>query len=72
MLNVRPGQTWQRRSIPGAPWRPVEVINVLFDAVELRFLDLPHAPDLERTFATSRSRLLAGGGQGIEYRYASG
>ena len=44
MQDVKPGQTWERRSIPGAPWRPVRVENVLRDNVELRYLDLPGAP----------------------------
>jgi hypothetical protein len=53
MLRVKPRQIWERCSISGAVWRPLEVINVLGDQAELRFLDMPHASDLERAFTTS-------------------
>ncbi len=59
MLNVKAGQTWERRSIPGAPWRPVRVENVLRDNVELRYLDLPGAPELEQVLSGSRTRMLS-------------
>ena len=55
MLDVRPGQTWERRSIPGAPWRPVRVEKVLRDSVELRYLDLPGG----QVFSGSRTRMLS-------------
>ena len=71
MEDVKPGQTWKRRSTPGAPWRPVRVENVLLDGVELRFLDVPEKPELEQVFSTSRTHMLSGGGhgQGPEYRW---
>src|SRR5208282_4531093 len=69
MPDVKPGQTWERRSIPGAPWRPVRVENVLRDNVELRYLDLPGAPELEQVFSGSRARMLST--QVSEHRPAS-
>ena len=39
MLRVKPGQIWDRCRFPGDAWRPVEVINVLGDEAEVRFLD---------------------------------
>ena len=59
MLNVKPGQTWERRSIPGAPWRRVQVETVRRDNVELRYLDLPGAPELEQVLSVSRTRMLS-------------
>jgi hypothetical protein len=56
MPDVKLGQTWERRSIPGAPWRPVRVENLPRDNVELRYLDLPGAPELEQLFSGSRAR----------------
>ena len=58
MLNVKPGQTWERRSIPGAPWRPVRVENVLRDNVELRYLDLPGSEHGQK-LSGSRTRMLS-------------
>jgi hypothetical protein len=71
MTDVKPGQIWERQSMPNAPWRPVEVVNVLFDQVELRFLDMPDAPDLSRTFSTSTQQMLSGrfSGAGAKYRF---
>jgi hypothetical protein len=69
MQDVKPGQTWERRSIPGAPWRPVRVENVLRDNVELRYLDLPGASDLEQVFSGSRTRMVST--QVSEHRPAS-
>ena len=71
MLSVKPGQNWERRSISGAPWRPIEVVNVQGDEVELRYLDMPHAPDLGRVFSTTLEQLLSGPNQrqGPEYRF---
>jgi len=71
MLSIRPRQNWKRRSIAGAPWRPVEVVNTAGDAVELRFLDMPDAPDLERVFSTNRQQMLLGTEhrQGPEYEF---
>ncbi len=59
MLNVKPGQTWERRSIPGAPWRPVRVESVRRDNVELRYLDLPGTPKLDQVLSGSRTRMLS-------------
>jgi hypothetical protein len=71
MLSIKPGQNWERRSIPGAPWRLVEVVNVAGEQVELRFLDVPDAPDLERVFSTNlqQMRLAPDHRQGPEYKF---
>ena len=71
MPNVKPGQIWELQSIPNAPWRPVEVVNVLGDNVELRFLDMPDAPDLERVISTSAQHTLSGTFSGAAGRYRS-
>ena len=71
MPSVRPGQKWERRTIPKAPWRPVEVVNVLGDEIELRFLDMPGQSDLDRTFSTKLERM-SGSREGkrlSEYRF---
>jgi len=59
MLNVKPGQTWERRSFPGAPWRPVRVETVWRDNVELRYLDLPGASKVDQMLSGSRTRMLS-------------
>jgi hypothetical protein len=59
MLTVKPGQIWQRKSIEGAPWREMEVVNVGAE-VELRFLDMPNAPDVKSVISTTVGRMLAG------------
>jgi hypothetical protein len=71
MLSIRPGQSWKRRSVPGADWRPVEVVNVLGAVVELRFLDMPGATDLQRVFSTNQRQMLLGTKrrQGPEYKF---
>ena len=71
MLTVKPGQVWQRKSIEGAPWREMEVVNVgIVHEVELRFLDMPSAPDLERVISTTVDRMLAGSNGGpSQYRF---
>ena len=63
------GQKWERRSVPGAQWRPVEVVNVLGNVAELRFLDMPDAPDLQRVFSTNMDRMLSSVRQSAEYRF---
>jgi hypothetical protein len=70
MLSIKPGQNWERRSMPGAPWRPVDVVNVAGEEVELWFLDMPDAPDLERVFSTNpqQMRLAPDHGHGPEYK----
>jgi hypothetical protein len=70
MSTVKPGQTWERRSTPGAHWRLIEVVNVVGDDVELRFSDMPNAPNLERVFSTKLEQVLLGPAhrQGPEYR----
>jgi hypothetical protein len=70
MSSVKPGQTWERRSTPDAHWRPIEVVNVLGNDVELRFSDMPNAPDLERVFSTKLEQMLSGPAhrQGPHYR----
>jgi hypothetical protein len=69
MRNLSPGQKWERRSVSGAPWRPVEVVSVLGNVVELRFLDMPDAPDLQRVFSTNMDRMLSSVRQSAEYRF---
>jgi hypothetical protein len=68
MRNLYPGQKWERRSVTGTPWRPVEVVNVLGNVVELRFLDMPGASDLQRVFSTNIDRMLSSVRQSAEYR----
>jgi hypothetical protein len=52
--DVQLGQVWETRSTPKKAWRPVQVIKVVGDQIELQFLDLPGAPDdAERTFTVS-------------------
>jgi hypothetical protein len=53
---------------PVAPWRPVEVVNVLGNVVELRFLGMPDAHDLQRVFSTNIDRMLSRVRQSAEYR----
>ena len=50
--------------------RPIEVVNVLADEVELRFLDMPDASDLERVFSTKHEQMLSrpNHSQGPAYR----
>jgi hypothetical protein len=68
MSDVKPGQIWERRSTPAAPWLRVRVVNVLFDEMELQYMDPPN-----KVFGTSRTHMLGGGGhgQGAEYRFVS-
>jgi hypothetical protein len=68
MLRVKPGQIWDRCRFPGDAWRPVEVINVLGDEAEVRFLDMPQATDFERAFATSCRHMLIGSRAPSRYR----
>ena len=68
MLRVKPGQIWDHYSRPGAVGRQVEVINVLGDQVELRFLDMTRATDLERSFTTSGLHMLIGSRAPSSYR----
>jgi len=57
MLTVKPGQIWQRKSIEGAPWREMEVVNVgMIHEVELRFLDVPSAPFISSIQAATARR----------------
>jgi hypothetical protein len=66
MVDVRPNQTWERRSTAGAPWRAVRVVNVQLDEVELRF------SDTGEVFSATRTHMLDGGGSGhAEYRFVS-
>jgi hypothetical protein len=68
MPNLYPGQKWERRSVSGTPWRPVEVVNVIGSVVELRFLDMPGTSDLQRVFSTNIDRMLSSVRQNAEYR----
>jgi hypothetical protein len=68
MLNIKRGQNWERRSYSGAPWRLVEVVNVEGDEIELRFLDMPDAPDLQRVYSTNLPQMLSRYRQGAKYR----
>jgi hypothetical protein len=67
-IRVYRGQKWERRSVSGTPWRPVEVVNVLGNVAELRFLDMPDAHDLQRVFSTNMDRMLSSVRQSAEYR----
>lgn len=53
MPDVKPGQVWETRSNAKRAWRPVQVINVHGNQVELQYLDLPGTPVLQTTFAVS-------------------
>jgi hypothetical protein len=37
---IQPGEIWEVRPDPSAPWRRVRVIHVFWDVVEFQFLDL--------------------------------
>jgi hypothetical protein len=50
---VRPGQIWKTALLPKRAWRPVQVIQVVGDQVELEYLDLPGVPNLQKTFTVS-------------------
>ena len=73
MSDLKPGQNWERQSTPGAQWRPVSVVSIQLEEVELRFLDMPAASDLERVFSTTRKYMLAAKDHslGAAYRFVS-
>lgn len=58
MSDVRPNQVWDVYSNHDDRWRPVRVLNVLSDEVELQYLDMPGVSDLARTMRVSRAHML--------------
>jgi hypothetical protein len=59
MHDVRSDQIWETCKDAKSTWRRVKVINVLGDTVDLEYLDAPGAPNPERIFTTTQSRMLA-------------
>jgi len=58
MLDVKPGQVWKVRPRGEEVWRPVRVVNVVLDIVELEYLDRCEVPMSEKIFAVDRSEML--------------
>jgi hypothetical protein len=58
MLDVKPGQIWKVCSCSKREWRRVRVVNVVLDAVELEYLDMPEGASPYETFAASRYAML--------------
>ena len=58
MLNVRPGQQWEVYSENADRWRPVRVVDILGNEVELRYLDMPGHSDLARILRAKRENML--------------
>ena len=58
MLNVRLGQQWEVYSDSADRWRPVRVVNVFGNEVELQYLDMPGHSDLARTLRAKRESML--------------
>jgi hypothetical protein len=53
------GQEWSVYSDDEKRWRPVRIVNVLGEEVEVQYLDMTGVPDLARTQTFSRSRMLS-------------
>lgn len=68
MKDVRSDQIWETCKDTKSQWRRVKVIAVLGDTVDLEYLDAPRAPDPERIFTTTQSRMLA---TNAPYRFVS-
>lgn len=58
MLDVKPGQIWKVCFGSKHEWRRVRVVNVVLDAVELEYLDMPEGPSPCETFAANRYLML--------------
>jgi hypothetical protein len=56
MPEVVPDQIWETNTETG--WRRAQVVDVLGDQVTLKYLDMPEAPDLARSFTIDRVRML--------------
>jgi hypothetical protein len=59
MIQVKPDQVWETRPNINEPWRRVKVVNVSLDLVDLQYLDTPNQSDIETTFATTQSAMVA-------------
>jgi hypothetical protein len=51
-VQVRPNQIWSHAGNDGQ-WRRVRVMNVLANAVELKYENAPGLLDVEKTFSTT-------------------
>jgi len=58
MADVNPHQVWEKYSKSDNRWRPVRVVNVLGDEIEIQYLDMPCVSDVARTRRASRERML--------------
>ena len=59
ILVIKTGQEWSVHSDRENRWRPVRVVMVLEDEVEVQYLDTPGRPDLTRTEKLSRAQMLS-------------
>lgn len=55
---INPAQRWEIALNADGHWRPVQVINVSGDQVEVLYLDMGTAPELMRAFTLSRRQML--------------
>jgi hypothetical protein len=58
-FEIKIGQEWSVHSDRENRWRPVRVVIVLADEVEVQYLDVPDQPDHTRTQKLSRARMLS-------------
>jgi hypothetical protein len=56
VTEVKPDQVWEIKAENG--WRRAQVINVLGNEVELKYLDMSDAPDLARSLGANRIQML--------------
>lgn len=56
--DVAPGQRWEIALNADGHWRPIEIVSVLGDQVEARYLDMGNAPDMMRVMTLSRRQML--------------
>ena len=56
---IKTGQEWSVYSDRENRWRPVRVVMVLEDEVEVQYLDALGRPDLTRTEKLSRAQMLS-------------
>ena len=56
--DIAPGQRWEIALNADGHWRPVEIVTVLRDEVQVRYLDMGSAPDKMRVKALSRRQML--------------
>lgn len=51
------GDTWWVYWTSTNQWRPAEIINESGERVELRFIDAPNEPDLQKTISKTRAEM---------------